>query len=511
MYVSLLYEFDKKFRNRPEIVGILLLPLVRQCIFNRTDEIYSIATSSHHQKSKMDCKLHLTLTIILTSFALISALSIELKYDSSGPLKVNCDSSTTGHSEQFETGDFSGVSCSFSNATEVSFNDCALLFIPERFFRKLRLLRSIQIESPGAESIKRGDFGNNINLKKLSMRKNHLRELPSNLFMYTPNIEEIDFSHNQIGKIDPEAFVDGAEKLRSVKLNKNRIKSLDAGLFASLTHLEYLDLNNNQLEQLNCDVFPPQSVKSFTLLAFEWNELKEIHLDCDTSKSNIKSLFIGNNRIKKLALPDSGFVQSLGALFAHDNSIQKISIESDLMNLKNLHLANNSLTNVSDVFKRCNFLETLNLSSNDLRQLPAHAFEKMKSLWSLFIKNINLSKIDHEIFSDLRNLVELNLSHNKLKKVNFEWFSPSFDRLKELFINNNQLKELTGWSNSIFPNLEVMHIANNRFNCSYLEDFLGTFNLSNIQLIQTPIEKESNINGINCEETSANFLEEKIP
>lgn len=451
-------------------------------------------------------------TITFTGFVFISTTSVELKLESNGQLKINCDSSSTAQNisdtKVLDNGDYNdSISC-FKNVTNVLFSNCSMAYLPQRFFRKVQYPEVIKIKSPGAGSIKRGDFGNNNKLKKLLMKENRLRELSSYLFVYTPNIEEVDFSNNEISRIDPDTFVDGVDKLKRIDLANNHIQSLDANLFANVVHLEYLDMDKNELVQLNCNIFPSESVVNHTMLSFEWNELEKINLDCDANVSNTKSLYISNNQINKLALPNSSFVHSLTLLSATGNKIEEIIIESDLINLVSLNLANNSLTSVADIFERCSSLESLNLSHNDLRQLPVHAFEKMKNLEYLAFENINLTKIVHGTFSDLRNLSFLDLSQNKLKKINFELFSPSFVRLEGLFINNNHLKEMTGWSDSVFPNLDKLNIADNRFNCSYLKNFLQSFDFSRIQLFPSPMQKANHVKGMNCEDASSNLLEQ---
>lgn len=403
---------------------------------------------------------------------------------------------------------------------QLSFQKCQMPTLPRKFFEFLRTIYTIQMSNCSIEAIDGEIFPEDSVLEKLFAAHNNIRKLPDFLFANTIHIKTIDFSYNQIEKIDPNAFQNVETSLQWINLANNRIGVFETSAnFASmiglnLSHnlletfqldlnacesMELLNLANNRIKTLGCNSFF-NSMSNGVSVNVSMNQLREVDLNCDIN-CGTWILDISDNSVENLNL-SSSLVKSIESLIASKNNIKGLSIGIDLNELKELKLANNNLTSISLI--NCSSLNTLDLSFNGIQRLRVDSFGRMPELQHLHLDNNNLSKIDYGTFTHTTNLQTLNISHNNLSKFNFELFFPDFRSLTGIYLNDNKLKELTGWSATFFPALNELSISDNEFNCSYLVQFLGR-NSEILPLISksrtsTNITHKSNVYGVVCAE-----------
>lgn len=411
----------------------------------------------------------------------------------------------------------------FAYTYGVEFVNCRFLSTPFEFLTTFKTVQMYKFNYCGIESINSTDLPSESDLRVLLMAHNSIMKLQFQLFSHTPQIENVDFSYNQISKIHPNTFT-GATNLEKINFTHNLIETLDTELFKNssslieidlshnllttfqlelfnLTNLVSLNLQNNKIVELGCNVFP-NAFWTEIFVNVSANRLTKIDLNCNVECQSL-ILNADDNNLKTVHLPASKITYHLNTLSVSRNKIEKISIDSDLGNLRHLKVANNHLNSVSDVFEHCGYLKTLDLSSNNIRQIKVNAFAKMSQLEYLYLRNINLSSIDCGTFAHPRDLIELDLSENHLTELNFDLFVPSYNNLSKILINNNKLKEMTAWHNYIFPTLQILSVSNNDFNCSYLKEFLRQHKSQRIHLISMPTEQLHSdeiikIHGISC-------------
>ncbi len=186
-------------------------------------------------------------------------------------------------------------------------------------------------------------------------------------------------------------------------------------------------------------------------------------------------------------------------------------------NIIGLGLYNCGLVSLPKSIENLDFLQELNLSTNNLRTLP-ESIEKLNSLKILNLSNNQLFKLPNSIGS-CSYLQELNLSTNNLNTLpesiinlkslqilnlslaNSETFSPSLDlavintlfSLKELKLDMNNLSEISGFQD--LTNLEFLSLQGN----SITEiKGLGTLvNLKELNLAENRINKIDNLESLN--------------
>lgn len=416
-----------------------------------------------------------------------------------------------------------------SRITGFTFSNCILQTLPDKFFQILGTISEIYVDNSGVNEINLNIFPIGNVFKKLSMAHNNLTALPEYLFIYATQMNIIDFSYNQIEKIDPKAFLGIAKSLKYANFTHNQIRAVEKETFVDFTSLIELDLshnsievfelnlnnfesmeklrlNNNKITKLDCKAFF-NSTANGILVDVSMNHLKEIDFNCNITCGTWK-LNIDENRLESLSL-SSPLVKSLTSLSASRNNVNNFSVGVDLANLKELKLANNNIKDIS--LLKCNSLTILELSFNNIQRLQLDSFGNMSYLQYLDLNNNNLSRIDYGTFTHTPNLKVVNISHNRLSKFSFMLF-PKFDKLTEIHLNDNKLKELTGWTASILPGLKELTISNNEFNCGYLAQLLRDhpeiLSLHSKPSVLT--HGKNNIYGINCIEETEGVLEDIV-
>lgn len=410
---------------------------------------------------------------------------------------------------------------SLTEAFQIVFSSCELPQIPQQFFERLTEARHIYLTHSGLSVVRKEDFPNESKVEKLVLSNNDLEELPAFLLSRLPNIAVVDFQYNRIGRIHADAFHATHITIKSVILAHNNIEVIDQHLFDELINLEKLDLSHNfikvfepilyplrklnvlhldsnQIRQLNCNaVFNLQA--NDTMIDVSMNQLEEIDWNCDSSSDYI-SINLDDNHLARLDFPNTKLANGLRWIHASRNRISTISFGRKMVNLRQLDVANNSLSSVSNIFENCRNLKALDLSFNG--NVNISSISKLKGIKFLYLNNINLRSIDLNVMSRFENLQHLDISHNELREIDFDTLSTPFRHLTELRLHNNYLTELVGCNNKNLPSLAGISFSNNRFSCDYLDQFLKTFSKAVVVVKDPfpamPASKRKNIHGVSC-------------
>ena len=322
------------------------------------------------------------------------------------------------------------------------------------------------------------------------MPKLEILDLKSNLLEYfpdisaeVPNLEQLDLSGNQLTEMSRfesempkleildlksnllEYFPDISEKvpnLERLDLSGNKLTEIP-DISAEMLNLKTLDLRGNQLTAM--PIFKSEMPK-LEILDLESNRLEGFP---DISKlPNLKKVFLGDNSLeKKLEVPTGirtnmpnlaiynlksseyiAFQSPNGALSLEGKlkgaDLKKIEEydQSFFDQIKSLNLSDNNLSEIpSFVLRRCKNLEKLYCARNKLRKIPTL---KMPKLQILDLKS-NLLEYFPDI-SQLPNLKKLDLSNNKTlqwDKKKIEKYDQSFfDQIKSLNLSNNNLSKI---------------------------------------------------------------------
>ena len=277
-------------------------------------------------------------------------------------------------------------------------------------------------------------------VRSISLRGNHLTELPEGLFRdllqqedyWRNDIDTVDLADNRIATLPPGLFQAGSSGESTVigdlHLEGNCMTTLPPGVFHGLTfaYKGILDMSWNQLQVLHAEAFHGLSFGYYGILDMSQNKLQELHAE------TFRGLTFGQN----------------GILDMSQNKLQTLPPKVfDGHELDRLYLQNNDLSQLhAETFRGLTFGQNgiLDMLQNKLQDLPPKVFDSLE-LDRLYLQNNVLSQLHAEAFQNLTfgHSSILDMSQNKLQELHAETSRGlTFGQNGILDISHNQLQEL---------------------------------------------------------------------
>ncbi|XP_015111727.1 slit homolog 2 protein [Diachasma alloeum] len=210
----------------------------------------------------------------------------------------------------------------------------------------------------------------------------------------------------------------------------------------------------------------------------------------DTLPDNVQSLVIQRADVDQVTsmfreLENSSLI-CLSELTVVNVSLSESNITlPHVCGLVVLNISGNDLVDLSDVrLANDSDLKILDLSSNQLSELPANAFRTLTGLVHLRLRNNIIDTVNEDAFAGLEalenldvsdnrltqlpdatlthlsSLQTLNLSGNQLKILGARWFE-ALGRLRELDVSRNGLTKAASGALQPLPGLSVLRLAEN--------------------------------------------------
>ncbi|KAE8988452.1 hypothetical protein PR003_g23192 [Phytophthora rubi] len=253
-------------------------------------------------------------------------------------------------------------------------------------------------------------------LVSFKMRHNHLRQLPLTVWNLE-TLTSLDLSNNELEGCLPEQL-GKLNKLRELGLEGNKLTQLP-GSIGGLSHLEVLRVENNQLRTLPSTIGRLHNLKTLSAhsnliveLPASFGSLTGL-LTLDLKKNSLVTTgnaFVGLASIKFIdlrqnklevfpVLPDNN--SSLDQLFLGFNALHEI-LDDIVLNVKEsltvLDVRDNKLQRLSDRIPQLYRLKTLDVTNNDLHDLPA-GLGYLKYLDHLLVDGNPLRSVRRSIIS----------------------------------------------------------------------------------------------------------------
>ncbi|XP_028981782.1 chaoptin-like [Diachasma alloeum] len=327
----------------------------------------------------------------------------------------------------------------------------------------------------GMAACRRGIWlGDAINLQELSLSFANLSILENNAMENLTSLKYLDISNNELSKIPEWSFknlisllvlkLDGnaltdipdlgnLEKLEELNLSCNALHDITQQTFCKLINLKHLDLSHNEITEMPSGVF--DMLASLATLDLSWNKLIKLP----------QYLFVARS--------DRGFVgnsMNLERLNLSHNELSEIPqrVFQNLTSLVVLKLDNNKLLDIPDL---CNLkkLREVNLSGNAFYDINQQTFCNLTNLKYIDLSHNEIADIRHGVFDTLAPLTTLDLSWNKIKKLRRNWFNPGSDQvpvehpmnLEYLDLSNNNMRKIPRWAFQNVTSLVILKLNNN--------------------------------------------------
>uniref|UniRef100_A0A7N9AXC3 Slit homolog 3 (Drosophila) n=1 Tax=Mastacembelus armatus TaxID=205130 RepID=A0A7N9AXC3_9TELE len=313
------------------------------------------------------------------------------------------------------------------HTTDLRLNDNEIAILETAgMFKKLPNLRKINLSNNKLRDIREGVFDGVGGVLELLLTGNKLTGLHGRMFKGLAGLKTLMLRSNQITCIDNSTFT-GLSSVRLLSLYDNRISSIAPGAFSTLHSLSTINLLSNPYV---CDCH----------LAWLGQWLKKTRVVSGNPRCQ-KPAFLKEIPIQDVATPDftcdgtedNGCLPASGCpdVCTCSDSVVRCS-DRGLHSLPKgipkdtteLDLSNNSISTLAPyTFNNMTQLATLILSYNQIRCIPVHAFDGLKSL-RLTLHGNDLSTIPEGAFNHLTSLSHLALGANPLYcNCDLRWLS----------------------------------------------------------------------------------------
>ncbi|CEP22549.1 CYR1 [Cyberlindnera jadinii] len=293
------------------------------------------------------------------------------------------------------------------------------------------------------------------NLLQLDLSYNKLRTLPESI-NNLKSIKKINISSNYLTKVEIRLTNLRALNLRhndifSIRLPGSNVENLYlsnnniSNISDPLRSLRALDLQANPITQL--------SIESPNLISLNLSKAKLTAFPTTIlNHTKLEKLELSHNALRQL--PDISNLTSLRELSLYSNNLEQLPDMSSLTKLKVLDLHDNNLKLIPDF----SFVESINLSSNLISELPEAAHNKALHIWAA---DNQLDESCFDVLKQLTDLKTLDLSYNKLIDIPQGVFS-TLHLIQELYLAGNSLSTLPDDFDELRL-LRVLHLNSNRF------------------------------------------------
>lgn len=328
-----------------------------------------------------------------------------------------------------------------------------------------------------------GSISELCNLTILNLQCNELDKLPKG-FGQLKNLQLLDLSSNRF--VHYPEVINNCTSLLQMNLSYNKIHTLPESI-NQLNKLAKMNLSHNKLTVIG-DLCQMKNLRTLNL---QHNRIASIK----TGASNLQNLFLTDNRISNF----NDILPKLRALEIQENPITSISYKDFYpMNLTSLSLNKAKLASVpSELFVKLSRLEKLDLSENNLAQLPDEIC-LLNRLVFLSVARNKLESLPNE-FPQLRNLKSLDLHSNNIRN-----FVGGMEEIELTFLNVSS--NMLGNSNSTAPfyqdissdsklakSLMFMNAADNQFDDQMWPLFNCFSNLKILNLSYNNFQDISNL------------------
>ncbi|EGG07364.1 uncharacterized protein MELLADRAFT_22293, partial [Melampsora larici-populina 98AG31] len=290
--------------------------------------------------------------------------------------------------------------------------------------------------------------GTGSTLVSLNVSHAKISSLGQEFFDALVSCESLNMDNNQI-----KSFSDSFNQLtnlRNFSMKNNQLTSLPESI-GQLQRLHTLDLANNNLSALpktiwNCSQLIVLNASSNLIEEFPMPPLAE-SLTQEEMKRKASIPSMKTNNVATAAGTGSGGGGGSSGGIGHSNSSQSVSRSLPPLSksLQELFLGDNGLgDNVFSPISLLSELRVLNLSFNDLYEVPSLTLSKCESLEELYLSGNSLTSLPGEDFENLIGLKTLFVNGNKLQTLPAEL--GKLKHLESLDVSSNVLKyNVTNW------------------------------------------------------------------
>uniref|UniRef100_A0A096LTZ7 Leucine-rich repeat-containing G-protein coupled receptor 4 n=1 Tax=Poecilia formosa TaxID=48698 RepID=A0A096LTZ7_POEFO len=306
--------------------------------------------------------------------------------------------------------------------------------VPNAALKNLHSLQSLRLDANHITTVPDDSFEGLQQLRHLWLDDNHLTDVPVSSLRHQSNLQALTLALNRILYIPDNAF-GNLTSLVVLHLHNNRIKEIGANCFVGLVNLETLDLNFNNLKE-----FPKaiEALPKLKELGFHSNDIAAIPERAFHNNPMLRTIHFYDNPLSFVGASAFQNLSDLRSLMLRGASLMKdFPILTWTNNLDSLTLSGTKISSIpADLCEDLKFLQTLDLSYNEVKQLPS--FQGCSRLQEISFQHNHIQQIDRDTFQDLSALRLLDLSRNEIRVIHKDAFL-SLTGLTNLDLSMNSL------------------------------------------------------------------------
>ncbi|XP_028257713.1 leucine-rich repeat-containing G-protein coupled receptor 4 [Parambassis ranga] len=290
--------------------------------------------------------------------------------------------------------------------------------VPSAAVKNLHSLQSLRLDANHITTVPDDSFEGLQQLRHLWLDDNNLTEVPISSLRHQANLQALTLALNRILSIPDNAFAN-LTSLVVLHLHNNRIKEIGDNCFAGLVNLETLDLNFNNLM-----VFPKaiEALPKLKELGFHSNDIASIPEGAFHNNPLLRTIHLYDNPLSFVGASAFQNLSDLHSLMLRGASMmQDFPILTGTNNLESLTLSGTKISSIpSDLCEDLKLLRTLDLSYNEIKQLPS--LQGCVRLQEISFQHNHIQQIDRDTFQGLSALRLLDLSRNKIRLIHRDVF-----------------------------------------------------------------------------------------
>ncbi|XP_035777157.1 chaoptin-like [Anopheles albimanus] len=315
-----------------------------------------------------------------------------------------------------------------SKLYSLTMDGTGLRVLEPHFLQATGLYRLALIGNPLTDVPDEAFYGLERSLWELALEHNQLIEVPSRAIRNLRKLRLLSLRGNDLTTIEPDAFRGIEGSLQTLVLAENGIAQLAPGSLAGLPALETLDLSGNGLLQLDPAALRDGLGKLARLILAD-NLLEHVPYDAVSTLDRLRTLSLARNRLQDLA-PDPDGAAATGP--------------GRRLTLDTLDLGYNEIRVLAGT--SFGYFDTANvtlLDGNPLHTIDDNAFRSAK-IRELYVRHCDLGHLQPEAFAGLEPYLQvLDLSGNNLTELPDELFR-GFDSLRHLNVKDNVVRPVEG-------------------------------------------------------------------
>lgn len=255
--------------------------------------------------------------------------------------------------------------------------------------------------------------------------------------------------------------MEGLNSLQTLIIRDNNILLIPGSALGRLPKLSNLYLDYNRVAALSTEILGSIQAEDIRYMSLSRNVIRELPGGSFQMFKNLLYLDLSGNSLAIL------------------NAEMFVGLENSLMDLK---LSQNKITNIGSVPLKLTQLRRLDLSHNNIADIPKNAFEGIENVAYLNLSNNHhLAPMPSSIISSLTKLQVFDLSNVGLRTVQSELFSKS-PNLRSIYLRNNKINELADGTFNNLRNLTTVDLSFNNIMSIRPGTFINAMNIRTLSL-----------------------------